>query len=339
MDSLIKLLSVDAPPGTRLRSAELQFRGLIPIWLAIVLLALLGILVVYLYLRERARLSTTARSVLALLRIGVFGILLFLLSRPLLLAEFAGERARSVVLLLDKSQSMTLQDRRLTPTDQMRVALAFGKVPPTAAITDSVPADVPKDPSRLTLVFEALKNPQMNLIPGLKKVGPIRTVLFGSDIREEEPAKILESGYKATDDKTALADAIIALLGKKDAETPAALVIATDGRDNASKYTLDEAAAEAKRLGVPIHVYGVGSTEAGSLQLRDVLAPDTLFAEDTVNIPIRWRSTGLKKGTLDIVLSLGGKEVGRKEIPVKPGEDLRDTLAFVVPKGKEAEEA
>ena len=40
MDSLIKLLSVDAPPGTRLQSAELQFRGLVPIWLAIVLLAL-----------------------------------------------------------------------------------------------------------------------------------------------------------------------------------------------------------------------------------------------------------------------------------------------------------
>ena len=58
-----------------------------------------------------------------------------------------------------------------------------------------------------------------------------------------------------------------------------------------------------------------------------------------VNIPIRWRLDGLQKGTLDVVLSLGGKEVGRKEIPVKPGEDLRDTLAFVVPKGKEAEEA
>ena len=69
----------------------------------------------------------------------VFGILLFLLSRPLLLAEFEGDRARSVVMLLDKSQSMTLQDRRLTPTDQMRVALAYGKVPPTASLTDSVP--------------------------------------------------------------------------------------------------------------------------------------------------------------------------------------------------------
>ena len=339
MDSLIKLLSVDAPPGTRLHSAELQFRGLVPLWLAIVLLVVLGALVVYLYLRERARLSTTARIVLALLRIGVFGILLFLLSRPLLLAEFEGDRARSVVLLLDKSQSMTLQDRRLTPTDQMRVALAYGKVPPTAAVTDSVPADLPKDPSRQTLVLEALKNPQMNLVPGLNKVGPLRVFLFGDGIREEEPAKILKSGYNAVDNKTALADAIFAILGKKDADMPAAIVVASDGRDNASKYTLDEAAAEAKRLEVPLFIYGVGSTEAGSLQLRDVLAPETLFAEDTVNIPIRWRSAGLKKGTLDIVVTLGGKEVGRKEIAIKPGEDLRDTIAFVVPKGKEAEEA
>src|SRR5262245_30972681 len=113
MNSLIKLLAVDVPAGTRLQSAELHFRGLLPWWLALGLLVLLGAFVVVLYLKERARLSLASRLALAALRLGLFGILLFLLSRPLLLAEFEGERPRGVVLLLDKSQSMTLQDRRL----------------------------------------------------------------------------------------------------------------------------------------------------------------------------------------------------------------------------------
>ena len=99
--------------GTLVDTAELHFRGLLPWWMALILLVLLGAFTVLLYLRERARLSLPARLALAALRVGLFAIVLFLLSRPLLLAEFEGQRPRGVVLLLDKSQSMTLQDRRI----------------------------------------------------------------------------------------------------------------------------------------------------------------------------------------------------------------------------------
>jgi uncharacterized membrane protein len=347
MDSLIKLLSVDAPRGTRLQAAELHFRGLFPWWVALILLALLGGFVIFLYLRERARLGLFMRLLLATLRIGLFAILLFLLSRPLLLAEFEGHRPRSVVLLLDKSQSMTLHDRRLTSEDQMRVAIALAKVPPqTSLATSVVPADLPKDPSRQTLVEAVFKNDQLKLLDGMKRVGPVRTYLFGDRVQglqeegdQGDPLKMLLAGYHPADSKTALADAIFDILQRKDGDLPAGIVVVSDGRDNASKYSLAEAGQEAARQKVPLQIYGVGSADSGSLQLIEVVAPETLFAEDTVQIPVRYRASGLKKGTVEIAISLGGKQVARRELPVQPGDDLRETLHFVIPKGKEAEQS
>ncbi len=347
MDHLIKLLSIDVPAGTRLKEAELHFRGLIPWWAGLLLLIVLGAFVVYLYLRERARLGFVARASLALLRIGLFVILLFLLCRPLLLAEFEGERARGVVVLLDNSQSMTLHDRRITPADRARVAIALGKVPPATTIKNvGNLLDVPKDPSRQALVQGVFKNTDLNLLGNLAKVGPLRTYVFGPNLRglqeegdKADPAKLLLDGFTANESATALADGLFTIFQRKDGDLPAAVVVVTDGRDNASKYSLSEAGAEAKRLGVPIFIYGVGSAEGGSLQLREVVMPQTAFVDDNITLPIHWRSQGLTKGTVEITVNLGGKVVARKEVAVAPGDDLRDALTFTVPKGREAEES
>ena len=57
MNFLAKLLAVDAPANTALTSAELHFRGLVPWWLALLLLAALTAGVIYLYLLERGPLD------------------------------------------------------------------------------------------------------------------------------------------------------------------------------------------------------------------------------------------------------------------------------------------
>src|SRR5262245_27864892 len=151
MDHLTKLLAIDAPAGTRLESAELHFRGLIPWWAGLILLVLLGAFVIYLYMTERARLNVFLRVLMALLRTAIFALLLFLLCRPVLLAEFTGKRPRDIVVLIDNSQSMQQHDRRLTSAAIARVGLALGAVSPGTAL-DKVPiGDQPKDPSRREL--------------------------------------------------------------------------------------------------------------------------------------------------------------------------------------------
>jgi uncharacterized membrane protein len=351
MEWLNDLLGVEAPPGTVLRSAELGFRGQFPWVVALLLILALAGASFALYFTERGKLGPVRRGFLATVRSLALALLVLLLLRPLLYSEFEGERPRPVFVLLDNSQSMKQQDRRISSEDKLRVAIAQAKLPPDSKIAASpvLPPGVKdlkeiKDVSRADLVRAVLENPQLDLLARLGKHGPVRPYYFGPGLKgvqkESEKGKLLESllaSYDAHEPQTALADAISAVLQRREGDLPAAIVVMTDGRDNASKITLDEAAAECKRLGVPLHIYGTGSADAGSLQIKDVVVADTIFFDDAVAVPVRWRAQGFKKGTVVVSLELDGKEVAKKEVPVKVGEDLRETLTFTPPKGKERE--
>ncbi len=247
MDWLIKLLAVEVPDNTVLQSAELSFRG--NAWLALPLLVLLGAGAFFLYWKEGGKLSWRRRAGLALLRTAVLAVLLFLLFRPVLLAEFQGQRPLGMVLLLDNSQSLQQQDRRLSDADQLRVAIANNMVPLRSPITGSnVPIDTPKDPQRADLVRAVLKHPELKLLDGLQKQGPLRPFLFGPRLHglEETGTSALSqqllAAFKADEARTALADAVQELLQRKDGDLPAAIVVISDGQDNASKFTLEESA-------------------------------------------------------------------------------------------------
>lgn len=339
MDTLTKLLAVEVPENTVLGSAELTFRGLIPWWLATLVFVALVALSWYLYSLERGTMGWPRRTVMIALRSALLGLILLLLARPVLLAEFEGQRPRGVVVLVDNSQSMQLQDRRLSEADRWRVAIAHGLVPAVTPVYDGKlgepPANTPKDPPRAELVRAVLRQRELKLLDRLGSYGPVRMFLFGADVRGSEEGL---SGFKADEPRTALADAVLKVLQARDADPPTAIVAISDGQDNASKFTLLEAAQACKEAAIPLHIYGVGSAEAGSLQLREVGAPDTMFVDDLVSVPLRWRAQGFKAGNIEITLNLFGRQVAKKIRPVETGEDLRDVVTFTVPKGTEPEQ-
>src|SRR5262245_34061852 len=86
MNFLAKLLGADAPANTVVTSAELHFRGLLPWWLALLLVLALAAGAIYLYRLERGTFGPGRRVVMIGLRIAIFGLLLFFLARPMLLA-------------------------------------------------------------------------------------------------------------------------------------------------------------------------------------------------------------------------------------------------------------
>ncbi len=350
MNLLFRLLGTDVPENTTLQSAELSFRGLLPVWLSVFILLALVALVIYLYRLEKGDFGWPRRVAMIALRVALLALVLFLLFRPVLLTEYEGQKPRQIAFLLDNSQSMRQHDRRLTPMDKMRVAMAKGLTPLKKATTPvsagNVPQETPIDPSRADMVRWLLEQRELKLIPKLETRGPVRLFLFGNNLHGtgEEAGKrgtlaerLLED-FKADEIKTNLADAVIELLERKDSALPAAIVAVTDGQDNASKFTLQEAALECARREVPLYIYGVGSSEGGSLQLIDVGIPDTIFVQDAITVPLRYRAQGIKKGTLVATFSLGGKIIAKREIQAVSAEDVRDNVNLVVPKGKGKDE-
>jgi hypothetical protein len=354
LEWLTELLGVEAPPNTQLVSAELGLRGGLPLWIAIGLLVLFAGGAGFLYAHERGRLGTGRRAFLTVLRTAVLALILLMLLRPVLVAVFKGERSRPIALLLDSSHSMNQKDKRLSVSDRFRVAVATGLLPADTTISDAasltdLPDDTPIDPSRIDLVKAVLSDKKRDLVARLQEHGPVRPFFFGNRLRnafDESGSRDKEGGsldrllslYQAEDGKTALGDAVAELLQRKDGDPPAAIVLVTDGQKNAGKLSLLEAARECGRHKVPLHIWGVGSSEAGLLQLRDLTVSDTIFYDDTIEVPVRWRARGLKKGKVQIVLALDGKEVARTEVDVKLGEDLSTKLAFTPHKEADAPE-
>jgi hypothetical protein len=354
MNWLLKLLSVDAPANASLQSAEVSLHGPIPGWLGVLIAGAAGAGVFFLYFLERPHQSSLRRALMALLRTALIMLLILLLMRPVLVAEYSGARPRGVALVIDNSQSMKQRDQRHSPPDLLRLAIAENLVAPDISIQDSpalenVAGKLPPNPDRVQLVRAVLSNPRLQLIQGLRALGPLHGYLFGqrlqslrklSMVKEGQVAGAEEllTGLHADEPRTALADAINDLLLRKEGDLPTAIVLMTDGRDNASRSSLDEAARECARLKIPLHIYGTGSSEAGLLQIKDIGTPDTLFFEDTVSVPIRWRSQGLKEGQVELTLSLGGKVVAQREVPLREEEEVREILTFVPKKGNDTEE-
>src|SRR5262245_61482067 len=157
---LQRLGLVEAPDGTALRAAEVGLRGPLPAWLAPAAAVAAAGAAFYLYGREGARLGVFRRSALALLRAALVGLVVLLLLRPVLLAEFEGHRPRAVVLLVDASQSMGQADRRVSQADRVRLAIARGLVAPATAIDDrsalaGIPAGRLADSKRVETVRAA----------------------------------------------------------------------------------------------------------------------------------------------------------------------------------------
>lgn len=312
----------------------LKLRGWFP-WPVALLLALVACAVVlFLYFREATRVPLAVRMILALVRAFTLTFILFLLLRPTWVQNTTTTRLRPVAVMIDNSQSMLNKDARTNLADRHRVAVAYNLSAPDGGIPTNLgdlPAEIPEKPSRLDLAKKSLENPRLNLLEQLRAKGPLEVATFGSKRSAQDPRGLnwLDK-IDGKDDQTALVDGLFDLLNRDESELPAAVVIVTDGRENASGKSLAELARRCGELKIPLHIYGVGSSAFGQLQIRDVQTQENLFVDDSSIIPVRFRAKGFEPGAkVEFSVKLNGKEVLNKTIDLKEGDDIRELLNFV----------
>ena len=310
---------------------ELVFRGSLPAWAAYSLIVLGLIAVSAVYFRESMKLHVIQRVVMALFRgLAIAGIIL-LLRKPVIVSQGNSEKTRPIAILVDNTQSMSQRDPRVTDDDRKRVGIVRDVFPPDSFKNalksedyDKLPSD---EPTRAEIVMAAFQNSKLKLRDRLASKGPLQEYLFGAQLRGAERG--WEANLPATETQTAISGSIGELLQRDDNDLPAAIVLVTDGRDNASTIPLEDIGRECARLKLPVHVYAVGGGNTTVLQLKDVAVQDTLFIEDTVRVPFRWRCQGITEGEIELNVTLGGRTVATRRVKAKPGEDVSETLTFV----------
>ena len=107
---------------------------------------------------------------------------------------------------------------------------------------------------------------------------------------------------EAKGDSTRLGSAIRGALDELRGTTPVAIVLATDGINTEGPGLLD-AAAYARRKGVPLLLIGVGSDRpARDLKLSDLEVEDVVFVNDLVHFRFKLTASGFAGKTVSIVL-------------------------------------
>ncbi len=345
--------------GLTLLWAEMQRRGWFPLWLALLLGIAAVVIVIRLYVREAGRLSIPARTLMALIRIAIVLLIAFLLLRPAWVTRADRQRPRPIAVLIDISQSMGSVDPRPNTDDQRRLLLAWGLIPPEQGLDGTPPSSatepIPTRPSRLEIVKAALANPKLNLLRRLARKGPLEVYTFGTQ-RQGRSTRDWEwlDQLKPDEPQTALADAVMELLNRDEIDAPAAIVLITDGRDNASSVSLDTLGQACARRNIPLHIYGVGVSTVGHLQAafgpaaagdavsdearaaRGVDVPNTLFVDDVAVIPFRYTVFGVPHAQVDIQLRYGERLVAQKTATVQltpaeqqQGKTFADIIRFV----------
>src|SRR5262249_17559202 len=140
MDHLLLRMTGSATDSTTLTGWDVAYRGPLSTELAVVLGLVLAAVAVLFYCIERAKLSALRIVAFSIRRRAVFALLLCFLMGPVVEVALRDERAQPVVLLVDNSQSLKQQDRRVLAEDRVRAAMARGELPLTTAPADPAAA-------------------------------------------------------------------------------------------------------------------------------------------------------------------------------------------------------
>src|SRR5688572_13001536 len=193
-DLFLKLLGVPAEQVSRIADSRLRFRGDVdPVWI-IFAAAALGMMVFLMYRKAAPELSPVKKYVLATLRTVFLVLILLLLLRPVLRFDFEGSVRRELVMLLDTSTSMKIEDPRSDADDLKRVALIKGPLDPLKGLKQDLATSARVEKiARFDLYRAALKSERLNVLPRLAKDYNVDTFRFDGAVAEVAAASMRQA--------------------------------------------------------------------------------------------------------------------------------------------------
>src|SRR5713226_6662833 len=182
---LLRLLGAKVDEAVRIAQASLAFRGGLGAgWYALLLLGF-GAVVFMAYRGSPAGVRPVRRRVLAALRVLFLGLILLLVLRPVLSLTVEGSVRRVLVMLLDTSASMQIEDPRLLPEDRKRAAIAKGLIDPAKGLAQNLDPSQAKEveqAARIDLLKETLTDERLNLLPRLDREFDLDAFSFGQGV-------------------------------------------------------------------------------------------------------------------------------------------------------------
>lgn len=237
------------------------------------------------YRRIRGKTTPRDRMVLTGLRVGLFAVLALCLARPMLLLSEAVPRRNYVGVLLDNSRSMRIADR-----DGRR---------------------------RADFVRDSLVGDHAAVLAGLRDRFLVRTFGFGGSASVLEPGDTLQFDAR----ESRLTDALDQARQSLDAVPLSALVVVSDGADNA-RTPMADALVALRGKGIPVFTVGVGAERfARDIEVTRVDAAREVLAGGTIAVDVQIRQRGYTGVRLSLLVEDDGRVIARREVTLTAGSE------------------
>jgi len=300
----------------------------VPDWLMLFGVPLLIAIVALVYWRDARSARLRTKLTLTGLRLAEVGLLVLFLSNVTLSVD--GTELPVVVVLVDRSASMTLDDHY---SDEA-VAKAVKEVLKETGQTR---------PSRINLARGVLTREEGRFLKELQDYHRLHIYLFAGEARRFDRGEFLsgkdldavlpelKKQLQADGDVTNHRAALKQVLEDLSGSPPSAIILLTDGiTTSGPNDTLSHAAGLAARQSVPVYVVALGSTDpARDLELTGLRAPEVAFLDDPITFTADLRAFGVKAKRVSLRLYRKGDAAPLVTQSVVPPADGKKTNVAV----------
>ena len=301
----------------------LSFGTLVAIFAAIVVLSL------YLYRRPWG-LPLWLRGILVVSRVLVLALLVATLMEPTAVRTEEHTRERSLPVLLDVSESMSMKDQRKLPEEIVEAAAALGMAPLDEEINadqavmeldagqrQKITASSRLDLAKAVLVdsarpiFESLGE---NLDLSYHSFGQAPRLISDDTVVVAEDLAVLE----ATDPGTSIASSLEAV-ANSGGIPPAGIVLLSDGIDSATSQRSEAVLRDLGAREIPVYTVPLGLPDPDDVSINNIVMQEMAFSGDRVPVRVHLQSEGYEQRTARLSVLLNDRRVSSRVVRFKGG--------------------
>jgi len=297
---------------------------------------LLGIILFTLFLYRKAwGLPGWQRVLLGVSRVVVLALVVATLFEPTAVVTETHTTERSLPVMLDVSQSMSMKDQRKRPEDVVEAAAALGMVPLESEgdannlllNLDSKQRQAISSASRYDLGEAALTNSGQGVFSSLGDSVDLSYHAFAQAPRLLSDATLIDkddlSGVQAGESGTSIAASLEAV-ANSGGNAPAGIVLFTDGIDQVNSQRSEAILRDLGARGIPVYPVPVGLSDPDDVSIRNIVMQEVAFSGDTVPVRVHLMSKGYERRTARLAVSLNGRRVSQRTIRLQGGLQFED---------------
>ena len=289
--------------------------------IAVVILPLLIGLSAWGYRGDQGRLGGPTKFLLGSLRFLALLLVVLILFRPTLTKERVQTESSTVLIVVDDSFSMGIQDRWSDPS-----------IPPAITSVSGIP--VVEQTTRLDIARGILTGGTSDLVERLRQNADVRIVAGSDGVRGiadlpkrqgvgslmADEASFDASKIELRGRVSRIGDAMGDTLDDARGRTVAAMILLSDGRESGGVVSPEEVARRFGAREIPIHVIGIGNAEEPrDIRLIDLDIADVVLEGDRVPVDFRIAAEGYENVDVRAELQLLREDGGiEQRVPYYP---------------------